>query len=65
MCGAVRSEAWAGTYGLVPGIGPEAAENAKLTIVWGNNATVSNLHLVRNIRMVQSASVEPGDDQAN
>jgi anaerobic selenocysteine-containing dehydrogenase len=47
----VRSEAWAGTYGLVPGIGPEAAENAKLTIVWGNNATVSNLHLVRNIRM--------------
>src|SRR5881275_661865 len=40
MCGAVRSEAWAGTYGLVPGIGPEAAENAKLTIVWGNNATV-------------------------
>ena len=51
MCGAVRSEAWAGTYGLVPGIGPEAAENAKLTIVWGNNATVSNLHLVRKIRM--------------
>jgi anaerobic selenocysteine-containing dehydrogenase len=51
MCGAVRSEAWAGTYGLVPGIGPEAAENAKLTIVWGNNATVANLHLVRKIRM--------------
>ena len=49
MCGAVRSEAWAGTYGLVPGIGPEAAENAKLTIVWGNNATVANLHLVRKI----------------
>jgi anaerobic selenocysteine-containing dehydrogenase len=51
MCGGVRSEAWAGTYGLVPGIGPEAAENAKLTIVWGNNATVANLHLVRKIRM--------------
>jgi anaerobic selenocysteine-containing dehydrogenase len=51
MCGAVRSEAWAGTYGLVPGIGPEAAQDAKLTIVWGNNATVSNLHLVRKIRM--------------
>ena len=50
MCGAVRSEAWAGTYGLVPGVGPEAAENAKLNIVWGNNATVANLHLVRNIR---------------
>jgi anaerobic selenocysteine-containing dehydrogenase len=50
MCGGVRSEAWAGTYGPVPGIGPEAAENAKLTIVWGNNATVANLHLVRKIR---------------
>lgn len=50
MCGAVRSEAWAGTYGLVPGIGPEAAETANLNIVWGNNATVANLHLVRNIR---------------
>jgi anaerobic selenocysteine-containing dehydrogenase len=50
MCGAVRSEAWAGTYGPVPGIGPEAAAKAKLNIVWGNNATVANLHLVRQIR---------------
>lgn len=50
MCGAVRSEAWAGTYGLVTGIGPEAATDARLNIVWGNNATVANLHLVRNVR---------------
>ena len=50
MCGAVRSEAWAGTYGLVPGRGPEAAAEARLNIVWGNNATVANLHLVRNVR---------------
>ncbi len=50
MCGAVRSEAWAGTYGLVTGIGPEAAADARLNVVWGNNATVANLHLVRNIR---------------
>ncbi len=50
MCGAVRSEAWAGTFGLVTGIGPEAAADAKLNIVWGNNATVCNLHLVRQIR---------------
>lgn len=50
LCGAVRSEAWAGTYGAVPGIGPEAASEAKLNIVWGNNATVANLHLVRKIR---------------
>ena len=25
MCGGVRSEAWVGTYGAVPGIGPDAA----------------------------------------
>src|SRR6266849_1051526 len=50
LCGGVRSEAWAGTYGPVPGIGPEAAANAALNLVWGNNATVANLHLVRKIR---------------
>jgi anaerobic selenocysteine-containing dehydrogenase len=50
LCGAVRSEAWAGTYGAVPGISPDAAADAALTIVWGNNATVANLHLVRQIR---------------
>jgi anaerobic selenocysteine-containing dehydrogenase len=50
LCGLVRSEAWAGTYGSAPGIGPEAAGEAKLNVVWGNNATVSNLHLVRQVR---------------
>lgn len=50
MCGMVRNEAWAGTYGSVPGISPEAAATSKLNIVWGNNATVTNLHLVRNVR---------------
>ena len=47
LCGGVRSEAWAGTYGAVPGCPPEHAEHAKLNVVWGNNATVANLHLVR------------------
>jgi anaerobic selenocysteine-containing dehydrogenase len=50
MCGAVRSEAWSGTYGAAAGIGPEAATGAQLNIIWGNNATVANLHLVRNVR---------------
>jgi anaerobic selenocysteine-containing dehydrogenase len=49
LCGGVRSEAWAGTYGAVPGCPPEFAEHAKLNVVWGNNATVANLHLVRSI----------------
>ncbi len=47
LCGGVRAEAWAGVYGAAPGIGPEAAGEAKLNLVWGNNATVTNLHLVR------------------
>ncbi len=53
LCGGVRSEAWAGTYGAVPGCPPELAEHAQLNVVWGNNATVSNVHLVRAIRQAQ------------
>jgi anaerobic selenocysteine-containing dehydrogenase len=55
LCGGVRGEAWAGTYGAVPGCPPEFAEHAKLNVVWGNNATVSNLHLVRCIRKAKRA----------
>src|SRR3954471_24016933 len=50
LCGGVRGEAWAGTYGAVAGCPPEFAEHAKLNVVWGNNATVANLHLVRCVR---------------
>ncbi len=53
MCGGVRSEAWVGTYGAVPGIGPEAAGDAALNLVWGNNATVTNLHLVRQVSIAR------------
>lgn len=50
LCGGVRSEAWAGTYGAVAGAPPEIAESAALNVLWGNNATVTNLHLVRCVR---------------
>jgi len=46
LCGGVRAEAWAGTYGLVPGCPPEFAATAKLNVVWSNNATATNIHLV-------------------
>jgi anaerobic selenocysteine-containing dehydrogenase len=55
LCGGVRSEAWAGTYGAVPGCPPEFAECAKLNVVWGNNATATNLHLVRSVRRAKRA----------
>ena len=50
LCGGVRAEAWAGTFGAVPGLTPERIEGAKLSVLWGNNATVANLHLVRHLR---------------
>jgi len=49
MCGGVRAEAWLGTMGAVPGVPPEFAARAKLNLVWGNNATATNVHLVRSI----------------
>lgn len=53
LCGGIRAEAWAGTYGAAPGIPPEMAEDAKLIVVWGNNASACNLHLVRRMRRAQ------------
>ncbi|MFO1087416.1 MAG: molybdopterin-dependent oxidoreductase [Reyranellaceae bacterium] len=55
LCGGVRSQAWAGTYGAVAGCPPEFTEHAKLVVVWGNNATVSNLHVVRGARRAKRA----------
>jgi anaerobic selenocysteine-containing dehydrogenase len=55
LCGAVRREAWAGTYGAVPGLGPEAAGAARLLVLWGNNATATNLHLVRQATQARRA----------
>ena len=48
----------------VPGIGPEAAADAKLNIVWGNNATVTNLHLVRKIRACAAQGRPAGGDRS-
>ena len=46
LCGGIRTESWVGTFGAVPGMRPEQAEHAQLIVVWGNNVTWSNLHLV-------------------
>ncbi|GAB5467764.1 MAG: molybdopterin oxidoreductase family protein [Rhodospirillales bacterium] len=49
LCGAVRGTAYTSLFGPAPGMPPEQAEDADLIVVWGNNVTVSNLHLVRVI----------------
>ncbi len=49
ICGGIRTEAYAGTFGDCPGMPLQQVKFAKLIIVWGNNATACNLHLMRQI----------------
>jgi anaerobic selenocysteine-containing dehydrogenase len=45
LCGGVRGGAYASLFGAAPGMPPVQAIHADLIVVWGNNVTVSNLHL--------------------
>ncbi|MBI2207602.1 MAG: molybdopterin-dependent oxidoreductase [Candidatus Rokubacteria bacterium] len=58
LCGGVRTEAWVGTYGATPGIPPEQIGDAKLIVVWGNNVTWSNLHLMPRIIRARKAGAK-------
>ncbi len=55
LCGGIRSTAYAGTYGATPGTPLQQVSLAKLIIVWGNNATTCNLHLMRQINAAKRA----------
>ncbi len=50
LCGGVRGMAYASLFGTAPGMPPEQAEHADLVVVWGNNVTVSNLHLTKVLK---------------
>ena len=50
LCGIVRGTAYTSLYGAAPGMPPEQASDADLVVVWGNNVTVSNLHLMRVLK---------------
>ncbi len=58
LCGGIRTEAWLGTFGAVPGIRPEQAEQARLIVAWGNNVTWSNLHLMPVINRARRAGAK-------
>ena len=45
LCGGIRRLAYKSLYGGMPGNPLEQAQHAKLIVIWGNNVTVSNLHL--------------------
>ena len=49
LCGGIRSTAYAATFGATPGTPLQQVSLAQLIIVWGNNASVCNLHLMRQI----------------
>jgi anaerobic selenocysteine-containing dehydrogenase len=58
LCGGIRTEAWVGTFGPVPGMPPEQAAHARLIIAWGNNVTWSNLHLMPVINQARRAGAK-------
>ena len=58
LCGAVRGTAYTSLFGASPGMPPEQAAHADLIVVWGNNATVSNLHLVREIKSARESGAK-------
>jgi len=49
LCGGIRSTAYTATFGATPGTPLQQVALAQLIIVWGNNASVCNLHLMRQI----------------
>jgi anaerobic selenocysteine-containing dehydrogenase len=58
LCGGVKGEAWRGTYGAVPGLSPEQIALARLIIVWGNNVTWSNVHLMPWVNQARKAGAK-------
>ncbi len=58
LCGGIRSTAYAATFGATPGTPLQQVSLAKLIIVWGNNATACNLHLVRQINQAKRAGAK-------
>lgn len=53
LCGGVRGMAYSSMFGAASGMPPEQALHADLVVVWGNNVTVSNLHLTRTLKLAR------------
>jgi anaerobic selenocysteine-containing dehydrogenase len=58
LCGGIRSTAYAAMFGATPGTPLQQVSLAKLIIVWGNNATACNLHLVRQINQAKRSGAK-------
>ena len=53
LCGAVRGTAYSSLFGDAPGMTPQQVVHSDLIVVWGNNVTVSNLHLAHVIKVAR------------
>jgi len=53
LCGGIKDEAYRSVYGAAPGMPMQQIPLAKLVVVWGNNVTVSNLHLMSRLNAVR------------
>jgi anaerobic selenocysteine-containing dehydrogenase len=55
LCGLVRGAAYSSLFGTAPGMPPNQLRDSDLIVIWGNNVTVSNLHLIREINAAREA----------
>ena len=55
LCGGVRGGAYSSLFGDAPGMPPEQVLQSDLVLVWGNNVTVSNLHLAPLLKKMRAA----------
>lgn len=58
LCGGVRGTAYTSLFGNAPGMPPEQAIHSDMIVVWGNNVTVSNLHLIRVMKKARRKSAK-------
>jgi anaerobic selenocysteine-containing dehydrogenase len=54
LCGGVRGGAYASLFGNAPGMPPLQVIHSDLVLVWGNNVTVSNLHLAPLLKKMRA-----------
>ncbi len=54
LCGGVRGGAYSSLFGNAPGMPPMQVLHSDLVLVWGNNVTVSNLHLAPLLKQMRA-----------
>lgn len=54
LCGGVRGGAYASVFGAAPGMPPVQLAHSDLVLIWGNNVTVSNLHLAPLLKKMRA-----------